>query len=425
MPATNYLSADRRSPLSAVKVADIGWLFVFNLCLFSTTIQNTAGFNYVDELATVLAVLLFVASSLSHRLTVSFASHGARCLLCLLLVVCVGLLGNQFSGLSTSPIAIAIDLFACVKMPLALVCFILVLEDKACLFRFIENECKLLALILLICGLVNLFVPLPGLYGEVRYGLRSFTFVFGHPESLVFICVGMTVALCANFKRNKFWIVALAVVACLSLRTKGFVFAALAVFLVFSWGRNGRFSIWHLLTAVAVGLLIGWDQYQAYYQTDGIARSELAKAAVSVANTYFPIGSGFASFGSNVTASIEYYSPLYYQYGLNTIYGLTPANPAFLSDTFWPIIIGQFGWLAFVVYCASILFLFLFAYKAATDGGRRLAVVICFAFLLISSTAESSFFNPQALFLVICLALVIGSSRKADESGLPADTLQV
>lgn len=407
-----HLPYNKIGTLGSVKLSDIGWVIIFNLCLFTTFIQNAFGFSYVDEIVTVLAIFLYARRSVKSPLANPHSQHAEKCLLCLFAVVCIGFLGNLFSGLGTSPVAVAIDLFACIKMPLALICLILVIGDIRRVLRFIEGECKLLAVILLACGLIDLVVPLPGLYGEIRYGIRSFTFAFGHPESMVFVCVGMTVVLCSNLNENRLWILILAIVACLSLRTKGMVFAALVAFLVFTWGRSGRFSIWHLLIGAFVALFIGWDQYQAYYNTDGIARNELMKAAGDIAVSYFPFGSGFASFGSNVTANPAYYSPLYYKYGLNTVYGLRPDNPAFLSDTFWPIIIGQFGWLAFVVFCASMLFLFLFAYQSTSNGGGRLAVVVCFTFLLISSTAESAFFNPQALFLAVCLAFVIAFSRE-------------
>lgn len=404
------LTSGQRFSLATVKVSDIGWVLVFNLALFAAPIQNTFGFSYIDELVTLLAVFLYAKRRLAAGSTMRIPTYGARCLICLAVVVCLGLVGNLLSGLGTSPVAIAIDFFACVKTPLALVCFIASMEDKSRLFGFIEGECKVFAAVLLIIGLLNLVIPMAPFYGEVRYGIRSLIFVFGHPEVLVFICVGMTVVLCANAQRNRLWIIALAVVSCLSLRTKGMVFAAIAVFLIYTWGHEGRFKMWHVLVGAGVAVLIGWDQYQAYYQSAGIARGELAKAAMQVANTYFPTGSGFASFGSNVTANLAYYSPLYYLYGLNTIYGLAPNAAGFLSDTFWPIVIGQFGWFGLVFYCLSILFLFLFAYRSAKNGNTRLAVVVCFLFLLISSTAESAFFNPHALFLVICMAFTVAST---------------
>ena len=66
------------------------------------------------------------------------------------------------------------------------------------------------------------------------------------------------------------------------------------------------------------------------------------------ANTYFPFGSGFATFGSDQAA--RNYSRLYYQYGFNSLFGMNIDDGSFLSDTFWPMAIGQFGWIGSFVY---------------------------------------------------------------------------
>lgn len=71
--------------------------------------------------------------------------------------------------------------------------------------------------------------------------------------------------------------------------------------------------------------------------------------AFEIARDYFPIGVGFASYASH-TAAIAY-SPVYYLYGVNSIWELSPNNPhAFLDDTFWPIIVAQSGFIGTICY---------------------------------------------------------------------------
>lgn len=47
---------------------------------------------------------------------------------------------------------------------------------------------------------------------------------------------------------------------------------------------------------------------------------------------YVPFGSGLGSFGT--AASAKEYSPLYYKYHMDDVWGLTLENPMFLADAF-------------------------------------------------------------------------------------------
>ena len=55
---------------------------------------------------------------------------------------------------------------------------------------------------------------------------------------------------------------------------------------------------------------------------------------------YFPFGSGLASFASN--ASAVNYSTLYYDYGLDKVWGLSPSKTDFICDAYYPSLC-QFG----------------------------------------------------------------------------------
>ena len=63
-------------------------------------------------------------------------------------------------------------------------------------------------------------------------------------------------------------------------------------------------------------------------------------ATTIIFKDYIPFGSGLGTFATNAAA--QYYSPLYYKYGLNDIWGLYPDNPMFLADAFFPTL-AEFG----------------------------------------------------------------------------------
>lgn len=411
-----------RNGLGRIRPDDLGWLVVFNVLLFQTTIQNATGFSYVDEAVTLVGAA-FAVRECFRRGRGRVAGDLACSAACLAAFVALGLVSNMVSGIQPSLLSIAIDVFACVKFPLALVGLLIALRGRRGLLRMVELECKAAVVVLLAFGIANLFVPIADFGVDPRFGLRaSFRFVFGHPESLVFACVAIALVLAGDYRRNFWWIVGALGVAALSLRAKALGFVVVAALLLLTWRRRGRLGAVHLAIGAPALVAIGWASYETYYQQPGAARAELARGAVAVANRYFPFGSGFATFGSAVTGTPGNYSPLYYELGLSTVFGLEPGRTWFLSDTFWPIAIGQFGWLGLVLYVLFLVFLFLYAYRYRDSASARLASTLCFLFLLISSAAESAFFHPESVSLAFCLALVLAAGGDRDTSRTPDDS---
>ena len=408
-----------RVKLLDLTLSDFFWLVVINLLLFESTIQNSTGFTYIDEIASILLIgngALMLRRDVQKTIDL-FAS---RMLVCLLLVVFIGLTSNYVAGVTIDIKPILIDLFACIKFPLALVSAYIVFRGRKGLCLVFEGETKILLVVLLLFGVLNLFVPIGNFGVDPRYGLRaSFMFVFGHPEMLNLAVVGMLLVLVNKSKQNLFWIYLALFVMLLSLRSKAFAYVAIVWFLLVTWRRSGRLKGYQVAIGLFAAALIGYDQFSYYFSQDGAARNELTRVGVMIANRFFPFGSGFAAYASNITADNSYYSPLYYQYGLYTVDGLAPGNATFLSDTFWPIVFGQFGWIGFVLFCLMLLFLALFAYRACETSGQRFACILCFVYLIISSTAGSAFFHPAAVYLACCLGLVFAVVDKQGSSILP------
>ena len=71
------------------------------------------------------------------------------------------------------------------------------------------------------------------------------------------------------------------------------------------------------------------------------ARIALYNTSVLIARDRFPFGVGLGRYGSGT--SRDPYSPVYHEYGLDKIDGLSPQHSAFISDTFWPRILGETG----------------------------------------------------------------------------------
>lgn len=397
----------RRSSLFLeTSVVDLALLLFLNLALFGEAIQAATGFSYCDEIATIAVVCAayFRFHASKNALADSMPTSSRLALVCLFAVVSAAFLGNAFCGVHASTAAILTDFLTCCKFSIALIASIYAFACSERLSALFEIEAKILLVVMTVLGIGNLFFDF-GMGSEARFGIRaSFTFVFDHPTYLVFCAAGLTAFLMKDRERNMPFIVMGMFVVLLSLRSKGFAFAGVCLLLLLTFGKSNRLSVVHIALGLAAVALIGMDQYINYYQSAGSARGELARQAIAVANDYFPLGTGFATYGSAVTAQIDNYSPLYYMYGLSTVWGLAPGAASFLSDTFWPTVLAQFGYFGLIAFVALLIALFVMCYKV---GGSRLPVICIFAYLLISSTSESSFFNPSAVYLAMCVGLAI------------------
>lgn len=393
---------------------DLFWLVVVNLLLLESAIQNATGFTYIDEIAAILLIANAILT-LHRGVRKRINPYAARMFTCMVLLVFIGLASNYVADVNTSIKPILIDLFACIKFPLALVSAYVVFRSKKKLCCIFESEAKILLTVLLVFGILNLFVQIGDFGIDPRYGLRaSFRFIFGHPEMLNLAVVGILLILVNRSAHNRVWICFALTVMCLSLRSKALAFVAIVLFLLATWKNTGKLKGYQIVIGLLAAVLIGYDQFSYYFSLDGAARNELTHIGVVIADRFFPLGSGFATYASNITAEADYYSPLYYQYGLYMLDGLEPGKVTFLSDTFWPIVFGQFGWIGLALFCLMLVYLALFAYKMCSTSGQRLSCVFCFIYLLISSTAGSAFFHPTAVYLACCLGLVFAVADKDD-----------
>ncbi len=153
---------------------------------------------------------------------------------------------------------------------------------------------------------------------------------------------------------------------------------------------------------------------------NGNPRLLLYETSVSIATTEFPFGAGLGRFGSPM--SRLNFSPLYAQYGLDRIWGLTPQFPAYVTDTFWPHILGEIGVLGLAAYAIFLGALGLSLWRST----RRIAAPYLHAFCLgawmlflhalVESLASSIYESPPRMYLVfgalgIALVLSRGAGR--------------
>lgn len=148
---------------------------------------------------------------------------------------------------------------------------------------------------------------------------------------------------------------------------------------------------------ILVGIVSAVIQIK-YYISLGFttARAVLTASAPFVAWDHFPFGAGWGSYASHFSA--DPYSQLYYNYHMQGIWGMSPGFHDYIADTFWPMLMGECGFIGFAAYVAAlVLFIRWILTRLRPYSGSFASVAALLAYLFISSTSESAFANPLAV----------------------------
>ena len=123
----------------------------------------------------------------------------------------------------------------------------------------------------------------------------------------------------------------------------------------------------------------------------------------------------FASYPSRID-----YSPVYREYGLNVVWGLSPKYPKFIDDTSWPSVIGETGYGGFAIYVAGLIILVgaIIQRLRTTAGPARwipLAALSALGVLLVDSLGDPTLFDwfATTAFAMILGPAMISTSRSA------------
>jgi hypothetical protein len=151
------------------------------------------------------------------------------------------------------------------------------------------------------------------------------------------------------------------------------------------------------------------------------ARTLMSLVSVLIAEDHFPFGSGGGTFGS--MPSVQYgYSDLYYEYGLNLIFGLGPEAHEFAQDVYWPKILAQSGVIGLLFYIAIYIYLFrrIFSGYLKYRDNESFLYVSVFVFVLFVSIASSPFADEYIgvvfwLFMAAALADFYPSRARGDK----------
>jgi len=403
-------------------------LSVFLLVFFYDAFNNLLGFY--DELIAFFSLTVIITASLFNQKIKLYKSEIYISIL-LLFIGITGILSNYHSyklGHITNKIAIIGDVINFFK---AFVVYfgIRVLSkniDSERVLNTVSKYSKLGFYILVIFLVVDIVFKIYPQY--TRYGIKSFQLFFTHTSrfSFAFSFIFLVLFL-KNHVGKKWFLLFVLSFGLFSLRVKFFAFYFIAIIVLFFGKKLMKIPRKTLLIVLGIFMLliafIFKDQFVMYFSFEAIesgwSRGIILYYSFAIGNDFFPLGTGFGTYSSYFSG--KYYSWVYEAYGIDNVYGISKTYWGFIADQFWPMVLGQFGYLglaAFMVIIYKYIMLFVVNLKQSIDLKQKQFMYVSLLgmlLLLIDSSSDAIFTQNRAVVMFILFALLINSYKSHNE----------
>jgi hypothetical protein len=214
---------------------------------------------------------------------------------------------------------------------------------------------------------------------------------------------------------------------CLAVAVKEIVGCFVGLLIIFLPNRSGFGSLGVGLAALAgvaafvlnftdLGTAI-LEHVGMFYGSDSIetVRAGMMDASFKIAAAHFPLGTGGGTFGSSASCLFGNYSQVYYDYGINLLWGGSPDMVMFLMDMGWAKFVGEGGALGVIFYLLFLMSCGVYIFRRDPNATSADEVLrrLCLAFLLLilAISVASSPFTDELLTFVAALCLGYGMSR--------------
>lgn len=393
----------------------MGLLFIF-LILENIFERFVPVLSYTDEVIATICLILLVIKLPRAKVNIIYL----KIALWFFGVLLIGFFGSLAYSIQTNPTAVTKDVMAISKFFIVYIYAALFLQEKNAIkiAKHISIFSKIYIPILLFFGILNQFFNI-GMDTGYRGSIKTFAFLYSHSTFMVASVVVLCSFLIAQgIRKNIFLLSGAFVILLLSMRSKAFIYmiGVVIIFILLHKNKNNgmgrlfnnkikRDLYFSGLLLIVIGYFIVKTKIISYFSW-GIfaARPALYIVSFAIMKNYFPLGSGFATFASSISG--EYYSPLYFKYGISNVAGLQQSTGyEYMADTYWPYIMAQFGIFGTIMYAVALLYVFkdlLRLYR--TKISSLIAAISLFVYVIAGCFVESMFTNSS----IILIALTLG-----------------
>lgn len=389
--------------------------FIFDFIVFQNLLRRFQSyFSYLDEIVTIFIVIFWGIALLNKKRRPSLLNIEKLIIIMYFCFLGLALISTKINEVQPIVIAQYKDMLAISKFVIMYIGGLILSNDinKELLLSKLAKKSRIYITIIFICGILEEIFGI-GMSLETRYGIKCYKFLFSHQTYLVSAMVMFLAIILANKDKkryDKFIIFEALFVIIITCRNKGFalILAYIIINLILKYKKSIKIS--HLLFILIVGFIMSYEKIkEVFYYGLTAARPALYIVGLKIARDYFPLGSGFGSFSSSISG--EYYSPIYFQYGISNVMGLTRNSYEYMGDTFWPYIYGQFGVMGCILFIAIIICIYIsIKERYLYSYNKKVAVFTLFAYIIIASGAEAIFTDSTGTYMFLIMAVYLGKN---------------
>lgn len=396
------------------------WIFIMTMALLVPSIRFI---SYLDEIVAVTLLLLAIIDSTVNR----GAWHRYKPLWLLLGIMSFYAVYSLTAVHYNAPLSIIIDIIIESKPFIGL--FVIMAISP----RFTEADRSILRIIAIVNVAVTTIILLcpTSVHRMILLHISSGG-IFIIVSTLVYMyCAIDEEGKLSNY--HKAIILTMASCGLLCTRSKYYgEYVILWFFLtLYRPGMLRHLTLKHISVIGAIGalvILVSWRKISYYFiggangaesfdpeALESFARPVLYATSFLIFLDHFPFGTGLASFAS--FRSIEPYSGVYAEYGIDKVWGLSPSKPDFICDAFYPSL-AQFGVVGIILFAWLWIYIIRLLGSLIRLWGKAARYVyvtgmMCVAFILIESTSGSAMVNIGGVLAMMLLGMVAGRAREA------------
>lgn len=371
--------------------------------------------NYLDEGIAVFSIIILLAYAVRKK---CISRLNAALLISSIAAILMGIISNLMYGYVMSADIIIRDIVGIFKF---FICFkaadIYLKGKKYYAMKDIIKLTKIIIVMIFTFGVISLFINI-GMGDSIRFGIRSYKFIYSFYNVLVFNETVLIAVLMTERKSNiGYYIMAFATLL-FTLRTKGIIVIILFVAFRIMQARKNNPILYgsilskgkYIIPAAIVLVMLTKNKIMTYISFGKYESIRIGALVteLSIMCDCFPFGSGFGTYGTSLsysTGSILYdiYNSINYSMMMNPEVGY-----ASMSDTFWPAIYAQLGIIGFLLYVYGMFICFKsIKIDAIATINQKTACIFILTYMLVISLTEAVYLNPTGVTGPLLIAIIM------------------
>lgn len=377
--------------------------------LYAEKNLNIPLIGYTDETIGVLCFIIFFYYLLKGKLKGS----DIAIFVFTTITAIFGLIGNYTYRLIGDWFPVAVDTVCLYKifMPFIVYKTIAKSDKDALMMKYLAPISKLFLMVVSVFGIISQFVDIGMTENDTRYGIHAYTFLFDNCGRYGYIvAIALLTILFSEHDITKLRFYEALAVFNMILTTKGVVYIVLGSYIILAimWRKKAKLNIRNIIFLALGGLGISTVQINSYIRDRESPRMTLIKYGYITAQEYFPFGSGFSTYGSDMAA--KNYSVLYYRYGFNERYGLSEEFSFALNDCYLGMMLGQFGFVGSIFYMLILASVFIPIKNIIINRKVKALTIAIFIGVVISAIGTAIIKSSIGVYIFIFLGMVCGYS---------------